>query len=104
MRKIMPLRAKVFASAAFAVGLSCSASAQTAQVAPPTDSVPEKMAPGSTPTDPPKSLSDKLDQSNGVIHPKEVDPAIERPAPETGTDGVIAPPGTQGGPSAPQPK
>ena len=26
----------------------------------------------------------KLDQSNGVIHPKEVDPAIEKPVPKTG--------------------
>ena len=37
-----------------------------------------------TPTAPGQNLSKKLDQSNGVIHPKEVDPAIEKPTPKTG--------------------
>ena len=34
--------------------------------------------------------------SNGVIHPKEVDPAIEKPAPKVGDPNVVPPPGTSG--------
>jgi len=45
------------------------------------------------------SLSDKLDASGGVIKPKEVDPAIEKPAPRTGAGEVIKP-----SPDAPQSK
>jgi hypothetical protein len=43
-------------------------------------------------------------QSNGVIHPKEVDPAIEKPPPKVGDPNVVPPPGTSGGAPAPQPK
>jgi hypothetical protein len=50
------------------------------------------------------NLSKKLNQSNGVIHPKEVDPGIEKPAPKAGDPNVIPPPGTAGGAPAPQPK
>ena len=50
-----------------------------------------------TPTAPGQNLSKQLDQSNGVIHPKEVDPAIEKPAPKTGDSNVVPPPGTSGG-------
>ncbi len=57
-----------------------------------------------TPTAPSQNLSKKLDQSNGVIHPKEVDPAIEKPVPKTGDSNVVPPPGTSGGDPAPQPK
>ena len=80
------------------------AMAQTQPSAPPLDSVPEKAAPGLVSTEQPKSLSEKLDQSNGVIKPKEVDPGIEKPAPKTHTDDVIKPPGTPGGEPAPQAK
>jgi hypothetical protein len=57
-----------------------------------------------TPGAPAQNLSKKLNQSNGVIHPKEVDPAIEKPAPKTGDPNVVPPPGTSGGAPAPQPK
>ena len=57
-----------------------------------------------TPTAQGQNLSKKLDQSNGVIHPKEVDPAIEKPVPKTGDSNVVPPPGTSGGDLAPQPK
>ena len=63
-----------------------------------------ETTPGDATTAPGQNLSKKLDQSNGVIHPKEVDPAIERPEPKTGDSNVVAPPGTSGGASAPQPK
>ena len=45
-----------------------------------------ETTPGDATTAPGQNLSKKLDQSNGVIHPKEVDPAIEkRPKRETRT-------------------
>jgi hypothetical protein len=62
--------------------------------------------PGGTPGDaaPAQNLSKKLNQSNGVIHPKEVDSAIEKPVPKVGDPNVVPPPGTSGAASAPQPK
>ena len=42
------------------------------------------------------NLSKQLNQSNGVIHPKEVDPAIEKPAPKVGDPNVVPPPETSG--------
>jgi hypothetical protein len=65
----------------------------------PLDSVQRETKPGA----PAQNLSEKLNQSNSVIHPKEVDPAIEKPAPKAG-DSNVAPPGTSGGATAPQPK
>jgi hypothetical protein len=66
---------------------------------------PLNSAPGETTPGPPaENLSKKLNQSNGVIHPKEVDPAIETPAPKAGDPNVVPPPGTSGGAPAPQPK
>jgi hypothetical protein len=53
---------------------------------------------------PAQSLTEKLNQSKGVIHPKEVDRAIEKPVPKVGDPNVVPPPGTSGGASAPQPK
>ena len=40
----------------------------------PTPAAPLNSAPG-------ENLSEKLNRSNGVIHPKEVDPTIEKPRP-----------------------
>jgi hypothetical protein len=64
----------------------------------------QKIAPDAGDAKSAPSLSDKLNASNGVIRPKEVDRAIEKPAPNTGAGGVIKPPGTRGGAPAPQPK
>jgi hypothetical protein len=53
------------------------------------------------------SLSKKLSQSNGVIHPNaDVDPGIDKkaPVPDPNSTPVIKPPGTPGGPPGPQPK
>lgn len=64
----------------------------------------------SKPAAPPDSapggnLSKKLNQSHSVIHPKEVDPGIEKkPAPNSGDSNVAPPPGTPGEAPAPQPK
>jgi hypothetical protein len=43
------------------------------------------------------TLSEKLDQSNGVIKPRsDVDPKIEKPAPTTGSMPVVPPPAGPG--------
>jgi hypothetical protein len=57
--------------AAFAQALN-PAPNPTAPLAP----VPRETTPGAEPTAPAQDLSKKLNQSNGIIHPKEVDPAI----------------------------
>ena len=80
----------LIAGVAFASG---SAFAQTPRPAPETK-----------PTAPAEDLSKKLKRSNGVIHPKEVDPGIEKPAPETHDPNVAPPPGTSGGDNALRPK
>jgi hypothetical protein len=44
-----------------------------------------------------KTLSEKLDQTAGVICPPEIDPAIKAPTPNAGKTPVIPPPGSPGG-------
>jgi len=51
-----------------------------------------------------QTLSEKLDQSKGVICPPDVDPAMKAPTPKTGDRPVIAPPGSPGGDPNVQPK
>ena len=75
------------------------ASNPTPTPAAPLDSARGETAPGA----PAQNLSEKLNQSNGVIHPKEVDPAIEKPVPQTG-DLNVAPPSASGGNPASKPK
>lgn len=50
------------------------------------------------------NLSDKLNRSNGVICPPDVDSGIKAPAPNTGKMPVIPPPGSPGGDQSVQPK
>jgi hypothetical protein len=51
------------------------------------------------------NLSDRLEQSKGVICPQgDVDPHMTSPAPENGKMPVIRPPGTPGGDQRIQPK
>ena len=69
----------------------------------PNPTAPVQAAPDAKSTAP-AELSKKLNESNGVIHPKEVDPGIQKPAPKTGDTNVVPPPGTSGGAAAPQPK
>ena len=92
-------------------GLTLVAGAALAQAPNPAptptttrDSAPGETTPGVRPTAPAENLSEKLHGSNGVIHPKEVDPAIEKPAPNARDPNVLPPPGTSGGNPAPQPK
>lgn len=90
----------LFVAGPFAPGLSFAQSPAPTPTAP-VDSVPDKIAPGAKPAEPAQNLSEKLNQSNGVIQPKEVDPAIEKPAPKTLDTNVVPAPG---GSPAPQPK
>jgi hypothetical protein len=69
-----------------------------------TSQAPKEATPGANSSAPDQSLSKELNQSNGVIHPKEVDPAIEKPTPNARDPNVVPPPGTSGGGPAPQPK
>jgi hypothetical protein len=80
---------------ALVLAAACPTLAQT----PSTD-----KKPCSPPSDSSKSLSEKLDQSGGVICPPDVDPGMKAPAPETGKMPVIPPPGSPGGNPQIQPK
>jgi hypothetical protein len=51
-----------------------------------------------------QNLSQTLGQSNGVICPPQVDPAIKKPTPNAGKMPVIPPPGSPGGNPNVQPK
>jgi hypothetical protein len=51
-----------------------------------------------------QNLSDKLDQTNGVICPPNVDPGMKAPTPQAGKMPVIPPPGSPGGDQSVQPK
>ena len=82
-------------------GVTLGAGAAIAQATSP---APNEITPGANPTAPAQNLSKELNQSNGVIHPKEVDPAIEKPTPNARDPNVVPPPGTSGGAPAPQPK
>ncbi len=93
---------KTFAAACLAFLLACASSlAQTARQ-------PEAKPNAIPHTDMEKKkgdLSDKLNSTNGVIHPdKNVDPGIRRPAPATGATPVIPPPGSPGGAQNVEPK
>jgi hypothetical protein len=71
----------------------------------PKPTAPLDSTPGANPTAPAQDLSKELNRSNGIIHPKEVDPGIEKGAPNVRDPNVVAPPpGTSGGSAAPQPK
>lgn len=98
--------AAIFAAAVWAVPAPCVAAA--ANVAPETASpqtVPEDTEPGKSGSSG-GSLSDKLDRSDGVIHPPPgIDPEMSKSPPPTGsTMPVIPPPGTPGGEPGVEPK
>jgi hypothetical protein len=70
----------------------------------PNPAAPLDSTPGAKPPAPTEDLSKKLNQSSGVIQPKEVDPAIEKGVPVVRDPNGVPPPGTSGGSAAPQPK
>jgi hypothetical protein len=51
-----------------------------------------------------QTLSEKLDQSKGVICPPDIDTGIKAPTPDAGKTPVIPPPGSPGGNPNVQPK
>ena len=87
-------RLRTAAIAASLLGFSVSgAYAQTtAPVAGSSATVPEKTAPATNLDTKPGSLSDKLGSTNGVITPSgDVDPAMHKAPPQTGTMPVLKP-------------
>jgi hypothetical protein len=87
-------------------GLTLVAGAAFAQApnSAPNPTAPLDSTPGAKPTAPAQNLSKELNQSNGIIHPKEVDPAIEKAVPNVRDPNVVPPPGTSGGSPALQSK
>jgi hypothetical protein len=118
MDMMNPLR--YLAAGCMAAGLAGSALAQDLapqQKAPnmpgPRETIPEKVDPPLR--DPPSTgstgstgtLSDKLEQSEGVIRPPSgiaPDMTVPAPVPNPGTTPVIPPPGSPGGTQSIQPK
>ena len=92
----MIIRKQLRRLAAWVLLTGGAAFAQTPGPAPtPTtllDSVPEKIAPSAKPTAPVLS--------NGVVHPKEVDPAIGKPAPKVLDPNVVPPRGASPAPQS----
>lgn len=77
---------------------------QSAAPAAGSGAIPDTVAP-KTDVQGAGTLSDKLNASGGVIHPQgDVDPAMQKPAPATGTMPVIKPPGSPGSGSDAEPK
>ena len=91
----------VFATAAFAMlGAASAASAASSD-----GTQPDGQAPKTDLQDKKGDLSEKLDKSNGVIHPQgAVDPGMDKKAPSVGATPVIPPPGAPGSGSTAQPK
>ena len=51
-----------------------------------------------------QTLSEKLEQTDGVLCPPDVDPDIRAPTPQSGPMPVIPPPGSPGGDPSVRPK
>ncbi len=83
----------IAASAALLCLASGAAWAQAAAPAAGSNAtIPEKIAPPTDLNGKSGTLSDKLGDSNGVIKPSgDVDPAMNKDAPQTGTTPVIKP-------------
>lgn len=97
--------AALFAASLWAVATPCWAAANDPPEAQSPQKVPEDTGPGkSGSTGGP--LSDKLDRTDGVIHPpRGVDPEMSKEPPQTGSSmPVIPPPGTPGGKPGAEPK
>jgi hypothetical protein len=80
------------------------ASAMRAADSAPAQGTDPKACADNVQNSPNQSLSDKLDKSNGVICPPNVDPAMKAPTPHSGDMPVIPPPGSPGGDQSVQPK
>jgi hypothetical protein len=87
---------KAVVSLIAALTLPLAASSSTVQAADATGCTPQEQSN--------QTLSEKLDQSKGVICPPDIDPAMKAPTPESGNTPVIPPPGSPGGNPNIQPK
>lgn len=73
--------------------LATAAAAATATDASPGKAAPDAAVPNTDLSKQSGSLSEKLNRTNGVIHPEgAVDPKMDKPAPATGATPVIPPP------------
>jgi hypothetical protein len=96
---VLKLTALALASIVFCHAAAAQQAAPAPAAPPPTapDAIPEKLAPSDAPaTDLSQkkgNLSDKLNESNGVIRPEgAIDPKMQKQAPATGSTPIIAPP------------
>lgn len=115
MKRILVLSLAVAGTVTTALAQNPEVLNQQAPNMPPLQQMPaEKVAPnGVQPQDPPStgstgnSLSDKLQQSDGVIRPPATatpDMRVPAPVPDPGTTPVIPPPGSPGGNQQVDPK
>jgi hypothetical protein len=77
------------------------------QQMPPEKVEPQGSAPAQEPSSTGSTLSDKLEQSDGVIRPPQTstpDMTVPAPVPDPGTTPVIPPPGSPGGNQQVDPK
>ena len=76
---------------AFVVGMmaAMSAAVTEAKAADTTGCTPQEKSS--------QTLNQKMGQTQGVICPPDVDPAMKKPAPSTGSTPVVPAPGTPGG-------
>jgi hypothetical protein len=93
----------------FAGSAAASAQDKPPAVDPNACAPNERLQPGErAPQAPPgtigQSLSEKLDRTEGVLCPPNVDPEMKVPTPETGKTPVIPPPGSPGGDPNVRPK
>jgi hypothetical protein len=82
--------------AGIVIAVICCGPVLSESMTPRPDSNPGKTAPDAAPNNDASSargdLSEKLNRSNGVIHPDaSVDQQMQKPAPDTGTMPVIPP-------------
>lgn len=82
----------------FALALLCAAGG-SARAADTTGCTPQERQQANQ-----NNLSQKLDDTAGVICPPDVDPAMKAPTPKGGNTPVIPPPGSPGGNPNVQPK
>jgi hypothetical protein len=90
--------------AVLAIALAMTSTAMTSTALAQAQTVDPKACSEAARNSSGQSLSDKLNQSNGVICPPNVDPGIKAPTPPAGKTPVIPPPGSPGGDPSVQPK
>ncbi len=90
---------------AVAIALIMMSAAEPALAASSAASQPDAEAPKTDLQNKKGDLSEKLDKTNGVIHPQgAVDPGMDKKAPSVGDTPVIPPPGAPGSGTTAQPK